>query len=142
MSHQIDRPAIHASAPTDDVVRAACLLARHHDIASVHVVASRRPSYEDILRARQFASRRGLHLAVGASEIAFRRVGGQAEPDAMPAVSRVPNRPPADDRRRLASPGHPAVSQSAATHHGVPMLLDWLRARVRVWQDTSMERSG
>lgn len=91
---------------TADLVQASCRLAGRRDVTSVHVIATQRPTYDELLRIRADADARGVDLTVDASGLSFRR-------------------------RPAAPPRRASLAWIAITQHDLASGLDWLRTQGR-----------
>jgi hypothetical protein len=123
MHDQSGRQAEDGSHAIGDIVRAACLMAGHDEIGAVRVVLHERPTFGDVLRMRQFALARGLDVAIGASDIAFRRApvddGG-----ALDANAEAADHGPISPSRRAAT-----IERTRSPLHG------WPRQHARMLRD-------
>jgi hypothetical protein len=115
-----------ASAPRsiDDVVAAACRLAGQDAIDAVHVVASERPTYDELASYRQWADASGLMLGVNASGVSFRQ--RRLVPVDVAQASTPLFRPSLEPPRGM---------QHVVVWNRVVPALDWLSAHGRTWRD-------
>ena len=87
MDSDTDHSAIPDNRPIADIAEAACHLAGHRDIRSVRVVASQRPTYDELLRVRHCAGECGVELSVDATGVSFHRAASPvSSSDAAPPV--------------------------------------------------------
>jgi hypothetical protein len=120
------------SSKVNDMISVASRIVGREGITAVHVVSRQRPTYDEVLRYRQQATRRDLEFKVDASSVSFRAhrqadVGESAEAAGEDWRSRM----------RYATPR----AASTTLHHGWSNMvnavlpgLDRLRLQVQAWE--------